>query len=428
MFSSPEHGGKSLPVRGVAWDLWGDRFRDGGLALTMWFLPITISLAELGVVLCLIGLLLAAAAHRRCPPRLGEEGWILAFAACAVVAALASPDRWARLEETHVLLWIGAGYAAAAAWGRTADTAAAGPRPALRAVPRSVESGWHAFAVAAGALGVWLAITYSWAAWRHGTDLKLLGSMSDGQFFMVALLQVCAAFLWPGASGAPARLGIVLAPLLAAGLWINLKRGSWISFAASFALQAWHRSRRAVLVVGAGMAALVVLLPASRARILDLRTDLDPQRGGRFGMWTRAAPALIRDHPLGVGIGGTTEAVLRGYYPDLEPRRDHLHNNVLQVTAETGWLGGLCWCGWMLAAGRRLWRSYRTFRRAGAAREAVWALFLATAFLALMCNGLIEYNFGDSEIAVLLYLIMGSGRALDRRREGLRPPADAPPG
>jgi O-antigen ligase len=80
----------------------------------------------------------------------------------------------------------------------------------------------------------------------------------------------------------------------------------------------------------------------------------------------------------------------------------HLHNNLIQIAAERGiptllsWLAFIAWCFFSLLGFLKK-RDSTVFLFAAAAGASLLALFTA---------GLFEYNFADSEIAVLfLYLI-----------------------
>ena len=81
-----------------------------------------------------------------------------------------------------------------------------------------------------------------------------------------------------------------------------------------------------------------------------------------------------------------------------------MHNNLLQVTLETGLPGSIAWSIWMITAfvvmARRLDGRERSMR----ARLNVGVL---CAFAGLMLNGAVEYNFGDTEILMLFSFLMG---------------------
>jgi O-antigen ligase len=91
-----------------------------------------------------------------------------------------------------------------------------------------------------------------------------------------------------------------------------------------------------------------------------------------------------------------------------------MHNNVLQIAAETGIPGLILWLWFML---RIAWDSVCGYRQANGKSfvgtdslrlEALTASSSAlAAWVALMVAGLTEYNFGDSEI-LTFYLFIAS--------------------
>lgn len=88
--------------------------------------------------------------------------------------------------------------------------------------------------------------------------------------------------------------------------------------------------------------------------------------------------------------------------PELAKRNVHLHSNIIQIGAERGISALLVWLvfiGWAFLSLLRLLRDKNSIFRP------VTAGTLA-ALVGLFVAGFFEYNFGDSEITVLLlYLI-----------------------
>ena len=114
---------------------------------------------------------------------------------------------------------------------------------------------------------------------------------------------------------------------------------------------------------------------------------------------------IIRDFPLHGTGPDTVDMVFQDpkYGLSSEARRNvHLHNNIIQIAAERGipallaWLAFVGWAGASLA-GLLKTRDPSVLPYAAAGTAALLAFFAA---------GLFEYNFGDSEVIVLLlYLI-----------------------
>lgn len=115
---------------------------------------------------------------------------------------------------------------------------------------------------------------------------------------------------------------------------------------------------------------------------------------------------IIRAHPL-LGIGpGLMGRVYPAWRVDwaVQETNPHLHNDILHIAAERGLLGLAAWVWLMVAICVGAWR---VLRYAGAdgegGPEARAALAALAAFLTM---GLFEYNFGDSEVVVILLFIV----------------------
>jgi O-antigen ligase len=230
--------------------------------------------------------------------------------------------------------------------------------------------------------------------------------MTDGQRLMVGLLLALGLLLAAPAAARRERLrwlGLLL--LIGVGLVVNLKRGSWICTAgvAGAFLVVRAGWRYAVLVLAVALSLLAV--PTVRTRLAGLREELS-ERGGRMTMWTKIAPVLVREHPWGIGYRALTNDMMRRIVPTVERDRDHLHSNPVQILVESGWLGLAVYLVWMGRGVGDAWRRHRELR--GDASLGTCALALCFALIALLANGLVEYNMGDAEIVLAYGFMLGA--------------------
>ncbi|MDZ4199204.1 MAG: O-antigen ligase family protein [Kiritimatiellia bacterium] len=250
----------------------------------------------------------------------------------------------------------------------------------------------------------------------HGEWIFGLGNMRDPQFYMTGLFLLFA-------TGSPSRtrrdrwLIFMVLLLLTAGLLLHFKRGVWFSFAATLPLLCLVCRRWKPLILFLAAVALALLIPATRDRLLQAKSEFSRNRGGRMTLWTEVAPSLIRQYPMGMGMSVATNSDFRGVNRRVETKLNHLHNNALQVLLETGWIGLACWLTWMTLVFKTLIGCLRIHPDRASPTGQV-ALALLGAFTGLMLNGLVEFNFGDSEIFMLLFLLIGAA-------ESLRPQAAA---
>lgn len=259
------------------------------------------------------------------------------------------------------------------------------------------------------------------AAVSRGAVWADAGNMRDPQIFLVAICLLVSMLFVPSWARWRPMLFLGLLPVVAA-LVMHLKRGVWISLAFALLLLAALSRRWKVLVGLLLIAAAAFSLPQVRARASDTLLLFNADEGGRYLLWRYVTPRLIADYPQGMGWCAPTHEDLLAYSAKVQPRLRHLHNNVLQVTAELGWAGLLIWLGWM---GVSVVTAWRVIRRWAPSEPAHWiALGLFCAFVGLMANGMVEYNFGDSEILMLYALLFGLVEALrraDNAPEGVLP-------
>jgi O-antigen ligase len=248
----------------------------------------------------------------------------------------------------------------------------------------------------------------------------------EGERLFVAALALAAAFLVAsrGAWPAPSTSFSLAALTLAASSWalvVSRTRNAWLGAVAGLATVILVRAPRALWLIPAGIAAVLVVGPAP---VLDRLTVTDAASRDRYYMW-QAGLDMIRDKP----VFGQGPGMILAVYPEYRwaeapnPRAPHLHDNALQIAAERG-LPCLIWWVWLLA--EAMGSAYRELPRGSSPGRAAgpdprWGAAAALAILvAVMVAGLFEYNFGDSEILMFVLLATALPFAL-RRRQAVHP-------
>jgi O-antigen ligase len=92
----------------------------------------------------------------------------------------------------------------------------------------------------------------------------------------------------------------------------------------------------------------------------------------------------------------------------------HMHSNFLQIALERGIPALVLWLGFLAVYVRTLWRTLRTARSDLGWMERGIMLGALGGFAGFFVSGLVHYNWGDSEVVMVLYLIMGLALAIDR--------------
>lgn len=383
-----------------------------GIAFT-----IAMGQAAFGLAAAATGVMLAR--ERRAPDWTRLSLFALAFVALALTTGILGLDPARSVSKIKRLLWF-------AAIPITAT---------LVTTPERFRRLLVAFAagtVVASVESCFVKPFRAWTEWKEGapgatdywTSLIHQGSMTDAQMIMLGLV-VSLGFL---AASAPSdrrarALWIAALALQAGALVLNFKRGSWVCAAAvcgSFGFILWGR-RWAWLLAALAVAALA--LPPVRTRIADVRAELTGEKGGRMVMWTQVAPRLVREHPTGVGYAALNNDLMRAVAPTVERGRRHLHANVAQILVELGWAGLALYALWIAAAISDAGRGVARLRsRAAPAADRMAAVAVLLMLMALTLNGLVEYNFGDSEIIMVYGMLMGlagAGLAMTDRAPGL---------
>ncbi len=346
---------------------------------------ISIAATNIAFGIALAAWLVRALLHgpRRWPATPADKPFLL-FLACCVLSALAGID-------TSTALWSLRAYAQVLVFYLVLDHAREEDERERLAWILTVGfflSGWHQV------------YNYRWQNFHKDWGP---GKMTRASQLVIAVAMSHA--LWLASRGWRRRAGVgALLAMQIAGLVCTFKRGAWVGSIVGLSTQLWRRNRKLVVVPAVVAAAVVVAIPAVRVRLSQSGEDF-VHTDNRLHMWKIAAQ-LVRDYPLGIGThnGGIMKrADLWGAEP---PKHRHFHSNLVTIWVEDGLLGLAAFVAWLVALARLLIERVRaTSGHPGA--DAAIAVGAATAFLAWNVNGLVEFNFGDAEVTILLYIVMG---------------------
>ncbi len=182
-------------------------------------------------------------------------------------------------------------------------------------------------------------------------------------------------------------------PLLIAALMVNLKRGPWLGvLAGSTVFFTVFAPRLVALVLSIAAVAAVSIAPI--AERLAASYQHFTIAGGRSTIW-RIGIELIAQFPLGIGFHNSD--TLRKFAPEIPPELRHFHNNFLNLTAENGWLACALFA-WFICA---------VIKRSFAKPLDAAYVAIGCAILSWQTAGLVEYNIGDSEVMLLVWVLVG---------------------
>lgn len=374
------------------------RIRGAALLAAAFSMPFSIALSQAALALA-ICCALAEALHGWRPPRLGIELPLLAFVAWALVDIAFSQDPAESLRHAKRFLLLPALWLFAAAAGEERR------RAHLLA----------AFAAgSAGVAGFGILQYLRGPGGLAGRADLTQGYMTAGGLMMLAALTLLAFCLRPGAARARRWLLPALALTLVA-LIFTQTRNAWLGFAAgALLLFVLVRPRLAPLVLGLLLTAGFFAPSGYRARLLSSFDPGHPHNQQRVIMW-RTGWALLADHPL-TGVG---DLDLKRIYRDRHAGeqveiKGHLHSNPVMFAVLWGWPGLLLALGFLGSLAWQLGRRWRALAALGTRAppwRAGWTLAALAVWLGFMLGGLFEWNFGDAEIALLLWSLCGLGLA-----------------
>jgi len=237
------------------------------------------------------------------------------------------------------------------------------------------------------------------------TSLTLLGFQSEvslpnsAQAGLVIAIIACLIIAWRSTSGTirslrhQAALMVVSLPLLTCALLVNLKRGPWLGVLVGTSCLLAFYARRLIIPLALAAVVVAVAVTPVRDRLLS-SYDHFTIEGGRSTIW-RIGAELAAEYPLGIGYHNS--GILREFAPEIPAELKHFHNNLLNIAAETGWLGVSVFV-WLLVEVLRI-----CFRD----RMAPLHVSIGAAVISWQVAGLVEYNFGDSEVTIVFWVLLG---------------------
>ena len=195
-------------------------------------------------------------------------------------------------------------------------------------------------------------------------------------------------------------------PTLLMTLLVNLKRGPWTGVAIGGLLLLLLYGRRFILPMILVAALLLITVAPLRTRLAHSSRDFFIS-GGRNVIWsigTELAPA----YPLGIGYSNSS--FLQKFSTQIPPDLKHFHNDALNLLVESGPLALAIFAWWVVAL------LVACFHRAKKLTTPVMLPALGCAFISWQIGGTVEYNIGDSEVALVVYLCAAATIALTEKR------------
>lgn len=190
----------------------------------------------------------------------------------------------------------------------------------------------------------------------------------------------------------------VFVPILLAALIVNLKRGPWAGAIVGFSLFALRYSRRLVIPLVIAVAIVLAVAKPVRERLLESSQDFFIA-GGRSAIW-QVGLELAERFPLGIGFKNSK--FLHSYSAEIPEELTHFHNNFINILVESGVMSLILFALWIAAVVRHAF----TARVSPVLKPTATAI--GCALVSWQVAGLVEYNFGDSEVLFVVWVILGA--------------------
>jgi len=259
-----------------------------------------------------------------------------------------------------------------------------------------------------GASGILLSLDGLWQ-FAHGggtLDNRIRATLSHTMTFSgLAMVAGCillgfafeerGRWRWIGLAG--------LVPL--AVMLLTFTRNTYVGTIAALLVYLVVRRPRRIILLGPALLVVFLLVPSAiRGRIRSIADLKDLTNHDRIAMM-HAGLRMIADFPL-FGLG---PEMVRPYYvlyrdPDaLFFQVPHLHNNTLQVAAQSGLFAAAAYLALM---GLFFARTIRLLRREDRPDRAALLAGALLAGTALFVAGFFEYNWGDTEVQMALLFVL----------------------
>ncbi len=243
----------------------------------------------------------------------------------------------------------------------------------------------------------------------YAESLQLIGSVALGLFVALPRKRSRNAIML-----AAATVGI------GGALLLTVTRASWLSFLLSAILiAALGLSRRALIVIAACAIPIVLagLFVLHHKRNVGFFDQKDDSIAWRQKIW-REGFQLLTSNPRHLAVGVGMDSIKSHWrewdlFEGGKLPMGHMHSDYLQLALERGVPTLIAW---LVLLGMYAWTLWKTQRRTSKENWIERGIVLGAlgGLLGFMTSGVVHYNWGDSEVVMIFYLIMGLSLVVER--------------
>ena len=243
----------------------------------------------------------------------------------------------------------------------------------------------------------------------YAESLQLIGSLTLGLF--VAL---------PRKRNRTALMLVLTVVAICGALLLSVTRASWLSFLLSAILiAALSLSRRALLIIAACAIPLILagLFVLHQKRNVGFFDPKDDSIAWRQKIWHEGFHLLVSNpRHLAVGVGmDSIKAHWREWdlFEGGKLPMGHMHSDYLQLALERGVPALISWLILLGTYACILWRTKGQVSKDDWIERGI-VLGALGGLVGFMTSGVVHYNWGDSEVVMIFYLIMGLSLVVER--------------
>jgi hypothetical protein len=254
--------------------------------------------------------------------------------------------------------------------------------------------------------------------WSRSRDMRASGFFGHYTTFAEVLQLVASlafGLLVAGFAAGSTRMTALLVAALAvigSALFLTVTRASWLAFAVSATVIVAKGARRRAVLISAALAvplAIGGLFYLQQKRAVGFLDLADMSTTWRVTVW-REGTALLFSSPRHMLVGVGMDSIKNHHrewrlFDDGKLPIGHMHSNPLQIALERGIPALIAWIVWMFIYLKLLW--HKLADTALPWRERGLLLGALGGSIGFLASGLVHYNWGDSEVAMTFYLIMG---------------------
>jgi len=193
-------------------------------------------------------------------------------------------------------------------------------------------------------------------------------------------------------------------------LLVTMTRQAWLGFLIGAVVLVFFWNKKYILIIPLLLAVLLFYVPKDiKERVFSFSNTNDIALQARRSLW-ESGWKIFKDYPI-TGCG--YKCVDQIYSQYLEPsghlkRLRGMHNNILQLLIDTGIIGLGAWLAIWVTYFMELFQRWRKLAKEAPQDNAKGIIMGSMAtVLAFLVGGNFETNIYDSEVAMLLYFIMG---------------------